>query len=101
MKDLHSKIEEKNHRQGRLWLINYFNLIYRVGTFPQPIGLTLAILAIVFVPLNVKSMLLSSTSSHGTPMLQIRMAPSLVAEVPIMFLKLTLLIFTFDGVYSH
>lgn len=45
-------------------------------------GLTLANLAAELVPLNVRSMLLSTTSSHGTPLLQMRMIPSGVAEEP-------------------
>lgn len=69
----------------------------QVGAFPVMVGLTLAHLAIAGAPLNVRSTSASSTPSHGAPLLQVRTTPSAVPEVPLMFLKETLLIFIFDG----
>ena len=63
-------------------------------------GLTLAHLAVAALPLNVRSISAISTASHGTPLLQTRTTPSLVPEVPLMFLKETLLILIFDGFYA-
>lgn len=68
-----------------------------VGALPVIMGLTLEHLATVGAPLNLRSTLLSSTPSHGTPLLQARITPSEVPDVPLMFLKETLLIFIFDG----
>jgi len=62
--------------------------------------LTLAHLAVVAATLNVRSTSVISTPSHGAPLLQIKITPSLVPEVPLMFLKETLLILIFDGLYA-
>ena len=48
-------------------------------------------------PLYVRSMLESTTCWHGTLLLQIRFTASFVEEVPLIFLKLTLLILTLEG----
>jgi hypothetical protein len=48
----------------------------QVGVFPVIVGLTLAHLAVAGAPLNVRSTLFSSTVSHGTPLLQIKITPS-------------------------
>jgi hypothetical protein len=68
-----------------------------LGAIPVRIGLALTHLASTGAPLNLRSTLFSSTPSHGTLLLHIRTTPSLVFEVPVMFLKVTLLIFIFDG----
>jgi hypothetical protein len=54
----------------------------QAGAFPVTIGLTLTHLATAGAPLNVRSTLFSSTPSHGTPLLQIKVTPSEVPEVP-------------------
>jgi hypothetical protein len=59
--------------------------------------LALEHLATAGAPLNVRSTLFSSTPSHGTLALQIRVTPSAFPEVPLMFMNETLLIFIFDG----
>lgn len=59
--------------------------------------ITLESFAEATVPLNVKSMSARVTSSHGTPLLQSKTAPSGVPEVPVIFLNETLLILIFDG----
>ena len=48
-------------------------------------------------PLYARSMLESTTCCHGTLLLQIRFTASFVKEVPLIFLKLTLLILTLEG----
>lgn len=48
-------------------------------------------------PLYTRLISASSTFSHGMPLLQASLTATGVAEVPLMFLKLTSLIFTFDG----
>jgi len=64
-------------------------------------GLTLESTAEATVPLNFKSMSVSTTSSHGTPLLQSKTIPSLVPEVPVIFLNETWLILIFDGFCNH
>ena len=48
-------------------------------------------------PLYARSMSESTTCWHGTLLLQIRFTASFVEEVPLIFLKLTLLILTLEG----
>ena len=48
-------------------------------------------------PLYARSMLESTTCWHGTLLLQIIFTASFVEEVPLIFLKLTLLILTLEG----
>lgn len=67
------------------------------GAFPANLGLTLAHLATIGSPLNVRATLFSSTSSHGTALLHIKITPSLLFEVPLISEKETLRIFIFDG----
>jgi hypothetical protein len=71
-----------------------------LGVGPVRIGSTLTHLAFTGAPLNVRTTLFSSTPSHGKLLLHIRTTPSLVFEVPLMFLKITLLIFIFDGTWK-
>lgn len=73
----------------------------QMGDFLWILGFTFEHLAVTFDSLKLKSMLLSTTLSHGTPGLQTRVTPSWVAEVPLIFLKITFLIFIFDGLYNH
>ena len=80
--------------------MNYSFLVLgavQAGAFPVIFGLTLLHTAIAGAPLNLRSTLDISTPSHGTPLLQAIITPSLVAEVPLIFLMVTLLIFIFDG----
>ena len=66
---------------------------------PETAGLTLTQVEVAnpAAPLYTRSMLATTTCWHGTPLLQISFTASFVEEVPLMFLKLTLLILTFKG----
>ena len=66
---------------------------------PEIMGLTLEHwdFAGPSAPLYASLMSASSTFSHGMPLLQAICTTAGVTEVPLIFLKLTSLIFTFDG----
>ena len=66
---------------------------------PETAGLTLAQEEVVDPPppLYARSMSESTTCWHGTLSLQISFTASFVEEVPLIFLKLTLLILTLEG----
>ena len=66
---------------------------------PETAGLTLTQVEVANppTPLYTRAMLATTTSWHGTPLLQISFTASFVEEVPLMFFKLTLLILTFEG----
>ena len=66
---------------------------------PEIMGLTLEHWDFVGPPgpLYASLMSASSTFSHGMLLLQAILTTTGVAEVPLIFLKLTSLIFTFDG----
>ena len=66
---------------------------------PETAGWTLAQVEVAdpSLPLYARSMLESTTYWHGTLLLQIRFIASFVEEVPLIFLKLTLLILTLEG----
>ena len=65
---------------------------------PVVVGLTFLQTETGAPPLKVKSISASSTFSQGTPLLHRIFTASLLDVVPLMFLKLMLLNFTFDGV---
>ena len=66
---------------------------------PETAGWTLVQVEVVDPrpPLYARSMSESTTCWHGTLLLQIRFTASFVEEVPLIFLKLTLLILTLEG----
>ena len=83
------------------WETFYYCLVVQVGGFclPKTAGLTLTQVEVADppAPLYTRSMSATTTCWHGTPLLQISFTASFVEEVPLMFLKLTLLILTFEG----
>ena len=66
---------------------------------PETVGWTFVQVEVVDPPppLYARSMSKSTTCWHGTLLLQIRFTASFVEEVPLIFLKLTLLIVTLEG----
>ena len=72
----------------------YYCLLVQAGGFYLP--LTQMEVADPPTPLYAR-MSATTTCWHGTLLLQISFTASFVEEVPLMFLKLTLLILTFEG----
>ena len=65
---------------------------------PETAGWTLTQVEVTDpLPLYVRSMSATTTCWHGTLLLQTSFTASNVEEVPVMFLKLTLLILTLEG----
>ena len=83
------------------WEEFYYCLLVQAGGFclPETVGLTLTQVEVADppAPLYTRSMSATTTCWHGTLLLQISFTASFVEEVPLMFLKLTLLILTFEG----
>ena len=83
------------------WEAFYCCLLVQAGGFslPETVGLTLTQVEVADppAPLYTRSMPATATCWHGTLLLQISFIASFVEEVPLMFLKLTLLILTFEG----
>ena len=79
----------------------YYCLLVQAGGFclPKTVGLTLTQVEVANPPAPLYARLMSATTTcwHGTLLLQISFTDSFVEEVPLMFLKLTLLILTFEG----
>ena len=73
----------------------------QVGGFclPEMVGLTLTQVEVADPPgpLYMRSMSATTTCWHGTLLLQTSFTTSFFEEMPLMFLKLTLLILTFEG----
>ena len=65
---------------------------------PETAGRTLTQVEVADpLPLYARSMSATTTCWHGTLLLQTSFTASNVVEVPVMFLKLTLLILTLEG----
>ena len=83
------------------WETFYYCLVVQAGGFclPKMVGLILTQEEVADppAPLFTRSMSATTTCWHGTLLLQISFTASFVEEVPLMFLKLTLLILTFEG----
>ena len=83
------------------WEAFYYCLLVQAGGFclPETVDLTLTQVEVTdpSTPLYTRSMLATTTCWHDTLLLQISFTTSFVEEVPLMFLKLTLLILTFEG----
>ena len=83
------------------WEAFYYCFMVQAGGFclPEMVGLTLTQVEVAnpLAPLYTRSMSATTTCCHGTLLLQISFTASFVEEVPLMFLKLTLLILTFEG----
>ena len=83
------------------WEAFYYCLLVQAGGFclPEMVGLTLTQVEVAnpHAPLYARLMSATTTCWHGTLLLQISFTASFVEEVPLMFLKLTLLILTFKG----
>ena len=83
------------------WEAFCYCLLVQAGGFclPKTVGLTLTQVEVADppAPLYTRSMLATTTCWHDTLLLQISFTASFVEEVPLMFLKLTLLILTFEG----
>ena len=83
------------------WEAFYYCLKVEARGFclPEMVGLTLTQVEVADPPgpLYTRSMSVTTTCWHVTPLLQISFKASFVEEVPLMFLKLTLLILTFKG----
>jgi hypothetical protein len=72
--------------------------------WPPMMGLTLTHRDVAeprSIPLYLRSMSRSSTFWHGSALLQIIWTASLVREVPLMFLKVTLLILILEGFFKN
>ena len=83
------------------WEAFYYCLLVQAGGFCllEMVGLTLTQVEAANppTPLYTRSMSATTTCWHGTLLLQTSFTTSFVEEMPLMFLKLTLLILTFEG----